>query len=349
MEKSMFKSWTTVLCGLAMLMGAGGAASGVIQDQQEAKPVAKNVEVVVMTQDQEKKKELDLGDGNRIQIQGDQIVITDANGKTRSIDISGAANVQVQQSVQTTNENGKQKAKFSGQAIVISPDGEKQVIELQGPVGDLLKNGNLKESILMWEGADDLAEGVFKFRVDGSKDVFLPGKMNWRPVKPSQFMIGVHCQPVDDSLRSHLQLEDGVGLIISQVTKDSPAEKSGVLKHDILLHVGDQDLTDTSSLSKLVDEAGQGEEELAITAIRKGKEVSITVKPKKRPQQLARYRLDMEEMGPGIVMPKAPQMPNPPKAMNVPNNFGDEFKAMREEMERIRKELRELRRNRNRD
>ena len=348
----MLKSWSNTIFGLAMLCLFGAAAAVPQQDEQnKSSKFESKVEMVVWNQ-QDSKNSVVVGNGQSIQVEGDQIVIIDANGKKKTIDISGAKNVQVQQSVKTTNHNGKQKSEFRGQAVILLPDGEKQVIEFDGPVGGMLKDNILLKAAEL----QGLGENEFLFRA-GENNVPLPSTLQWTPSKQSKFMIGVHCEPISESLQSHLQLDPGVGLIVQNVTKESPAEKSGVQKHDILVHVGDTSLKTKESLSELVEAAGKNEKELQITAIRKGKEVTLKLLPVERPtQETARFQLQFNEIGPGIVMPKAPDMPSRirlpklpkqmNKGMNLPGNFDSEFKAMRKEMERIRKELEELRSDR---
>jgi serine protease Do len=109
--------------------------------------------------------------------------------------------------------------------------------------------------------------------------------------------VGVFCRPVDDALRTQLKIPAKQGVVIDGVAPDSPAEKAGLKRHDVLLAVDDKPLADPAELMKFVGEAG--EKKLAIKLIRDGKEqtIQVTVEPRpERPEgeafQLPRQNLD---------------------------------------------------------
>lgn len=102
-------------------------------------------------------------------------------------------------------------------------------------------------------------------------------------VKLSDYWLGLECLPASDAMRAQLGLQPGQGLVVAQVFPDSPAAKSGVQSHDVLVTAGDKPLTDVESLVKAIDEAKDSE--LVLSLMRAGKSQSLTVKPAKRPQQ----------------------------------------------------------------
>src|SRR5688572_20332695 len=49
--------------------------------------------------------------------------------------------------------------------------------------------------------------------------------------------LGVGLAEPDEALISQLGLKDGAGLLVTYVAKDSPADKAGLLKNDVLLEM----------------------------------------------------------------------------------------------------------------
>ena len=95
------------------------------------------------------------------------------------------------------------------------------------------------------------------------------------------YYIGVHVIPVNRTLRSHLRLTEGNGVVVNDVVKESPAAKAGVLKHDVLLQVGEKPLSKLSDLREAV-KASAGKS-LSIKLMRSGKQQILNVTPQKRP------------------------------------------------------------------
>jgi hypothetical protein len=91
--------------------------------------------------------------------------------------------------------------------------------------------------------------------------------------------LGVHAIPIDDTLKSQLNLEDR--LIVRSVMPDSPAAKGGLKQHDILLKFGDHDLKNLEGLFKAV--AANGEKVAKVVVLRGGKEVTLEIQPTERP------------------------------------------------------------------
>ena len=98
---------------------------------------------------------------------------------------------------------------------------------------------------------------------------------------PSQFWLGVFSTPVDETLRSHLQLAEGQGLVIRDVAPDSPAAAAGLKAHDVLLSLGGKDLAEPDQLCQVVDALGETEAEAVI--IRAGKSTTLRITPGRRP------------------------------------------------------------------
>lgn len=259
-------------------------------------------------------------------IEGDKIIIIDKDGNTQEIDISDAKGVSVQQSVQTVNNNGEQKTVRKSKAVITKPNGDRQVIELDGPIdGGEMAMPNMPEiHVEMLDNFGEMPMGLRIFGHDG-----LPGSLKTFRGNPSKYMIGVHCEPVGDQLRAHLDLTDDVGLIVKSVSPGSPSESGGIHKHDILIVAEDKELTDVEVLSSVIDLVGEEGNEISITAIRNGKEVSFSFKPVERPaggqMEMVMPRFQFQRLGPGIIAEPG-------------GDFGD----MRQQMERMQQQFDEM-------
>jgi membrane-associated protease RseP (regulator of RpoE activity) len=97
---------------------------------------------------------------------------------------------------------------------------------------------------------------------------------------PGKYWIGVMCNPVDESLRSQLNLAEGEGVIVVDVVPDSPAAKVGLKKFDVVTQAGETKLSDAGQLAKAVEE--NGTKELTLTVIRAGKPETVTITPAER-------------------------------------------------------------------
>ena len=97
----------------------------------------------------------------------------------------------------------------------------------------------------------------------------------------SNYWIGIDGTPVDDALRSQLEIPQGQGLLINQVVDDSPAAKAGLKQHDILISCHDASIAQIGDLAKILDE--KKETLLPLKLVRAGKRIIIEVTPERRP------------------------------------------------------------------
>ena len=104
------------------------------------------------------------------------------------------------------------------------------------------------------------------------------------PQKASYY-IGVSATPPDDVLRAHVTLPTGQGLLVNEVVAESPAEKCGVKKFDILLKIDDTPLDNRETLSTKVQAVGGKPAKLSI--LPSNKTITITVTPEPRKAETA--------------------------------------------------------------
>lgn len=95
--------------------------------------------------------------------------------------------------------------------------------------------------------------------------------------------IGVVCEPMEDSLRAHIAVPEGVGMIVTTVVPGAPADRAGLQQYDIIVSMNGEKITSIEEVGKSVKEAG--DQGIDIVLFRKGQQVTKNVKPEKRPAE----------------------------------------------------------------
>jgi len=88
--------------------------------------------------------------------------------------------------------------------------------------------------------------------------------------------LGVVTSGLLPQLRAQLDLAEGMGLVVDAVAKDSPAEKAGLRKFDVLKKFNDQMVCTQDQLAVLVKATGTGKK-VSLGIIRGGKEQTVEV------------------------------------------------------------------------
>lgn len=101
--------------------------------------------------------------------------------------------------------------------------------------------------------------------------------MEKRPVT----YLGVHIAPIDPVVTAQLGLQKGMGLTVNHVAKDSPAEKAGLEKFDILKMLDNQIIIHPKQFQVLVRSKDEGEK-ITLTILRKGSELKLKATLSKR-------------------------------------------------------------------
>ena len=88
--------------------------------------------------------------------------------------------------------------------------------------------------------------------------------------------LGVNIQTITADLAKALEVEEQSGALVSDVSADSPAEKAGIERGDIIINFAGHDIKDSRDLPAKVAATPVGEE-VALTVLRDGKEKQLTV------------------------------------------------------------------------
>jgi PDZ domain len=167
-----------------------------------------------------------------------------------------------------------------------------------------------------------------------------------------KFVIGVSLSEVPESLRAHIALPDGAGVMVGSIVPDSPASKSELQQFDILLKSGDKDLKHPKDLQELVD-ASEGKP-VSITLQRKGESKTVEVTPLKRedlkfpsngefnlpamPGNVA-FMLQNGQLPPGMALPYTG--PNP-IVMPFPSGNPHQMEALTESIRNLSEQIERL-------
>jgi len=98
--------------------------------------------------------------------------------------------------------------------------------------------------------------------------------------------LGVQIQPITEEIQASLGLEGTRGALVSDVSKDSPAAKSGLEVTDVILAFDGKEITDTRELVRLVAKT-RPDQEVPVSVWRDGKKrnIDVTIGTLKDPEQ----------------------------------------------------------------
>ena len=99
--------------------------------------------------------------------------------------------------------------------------------------------------------------------------------------RAQEYWIGVRCFDLPDVVRAQLAIADDQGVLVDDVVPDSPAEKAGLRRFDVLLSIEGQTLETPRAVAEAV--ANSEGKEIAIEYLRGGKQHSLKVAPEPRP------------------------------------------------------------------
>jgi serine protease Do len=129
--------------------------------------------------------------------------------------------------------------------------------------------------------------------------------------------LGVTTQEITDELREGLDYR-GSGVIVNRVSADSPAERAGIRKGDVIVSFNSRSVDSPSELSDVVRSARVGQT-VSVTVVRDGNRRSLSARLAEWPENLD----DEYEAPTPRATPRAPRAPRAPTAPRAPR--GDWF------------------------
>jgi serine protease Do len=96
--------------------------------------------------------------------------------------------------------------------------------------------------------------------------------------------LGIYMQPVDPDLARKFGLKKPIGVLVSDVVEDSPAEKAGLKEGDLILKYNGKDVKSTSHLQAMVISTEPGTK-VKLEILRRGRHKTIEVKVGELPEE----------------------------------------------------------------
>lgn len=169
-----------------------------------------------------------------------------------------------------------------GQIIIRTPDGKTRLIKMPTD-GKAVLTG---EGLTLFEVTDTQGNGdegqkpESRRYISGTEAPFTLKNAVTLNTELPKFVIGVSLSEVPASLRAHLTLPEGAGIMVGAIVPDSPAAKAGLQQYDVLLKSGDRELKVAKDLQEIVD-ASEGKT-VSVALQRKGQPLTLDLTPVKR-------------------------------------------------------------------
>lgn len=107
--------------------------------------------------------------------------------------------------------------------------------------------------------------------------------------------LGVELQPLTDALREGLNY-NGDGVLVSRVQDDSPADKAGIKKGDIIVSLNSRTMKSPDQLTATIRDMKVGQN-VSVAVWRKGARQSLDAKLVERQDQMGRSDSDDDDLG----------------------------------------------------
>jgi len=198
-----------------------------------------------------------------------------SQGMSLQIGPDGAVRAEVKE----TDENGKVETK-----VYEAPD--MQTFQQQYP--DVLGKGGLGFGLHVWPQNDRAFRSLLlpqhsvpfvrmdPLRVDSDSDIDV-GPMQAAEAPPEGKRLGIIVRPeIPAELREHLELEDGVGLMVQEVQSGTLAETLGLRQGDIVVRIAGRQIRGTQDVQEALGGVEAGAQ-IEVHFLRKGVEQSATV------------------------------------------------------------------------
>ena len=147
--------------------------------------------------------------------------------------------------------------------------------------------------------------------------------------------LGISTREASEDLTSQLDLEPGVGLVVTYVGPESPAAKAGLKKHDVLTQFGDQPLVHPAQLRKLVRVHKPGDE-IKLVFYRAGKKQTASVSLSKTEARIGALQDE------GGLQDNLQALQDQLRDLHLDEAMKQQMKAMRDSMGKIKVDQRKV-------
>lgn len=176
----------------------------------------------------------------------------------------------------------------------------------------------------------------------------LPGTGEFFAVNPSRAYLGVHMQQLTPELRKHLDLTAEKGIVVTDVTGNSPAAKAGMKSDDIITMANGQAMSRPEELRDLISGLEPGKE-LVLQVWRGKEQMELKVRLEKAPAGIGmnpqRFEGRFENLPPEIRKQLERMMPTDRGFnVNVPPVFNsmERIPELEKKIQDLEKRIKEL-------
>jgi serine protease Do len=113
--------------------------------------------------------------------------------------------------------------------------------------------------------------------------------------------LGVSIQPVTPELAKQFDVKEKSGILVGDVTEDSPAAKAGILRGDVIISYDGKEVADPAVLRNMVAATEPGKQ-VAIKILRDGKPVAITVTVAELPAAMQKMSKSFDNLLKGVLV-----------------------------------------------
>lgn len=246
-------------------------------------------------------------------------------------------------------EEGDIIIKFEDKAV-------KDVDALQKMIG-ASKEGDKVALLVFREGKEIKLTAELGEAEDVSKEIIIkrgmgrPGMMKMKGgcccAGECNVWLGLEVQKLSDQLAEYFKVKDGQGVLVATVIKDAPAEKAGIKAGDVIVKVGDEEISKRADLREAICGKKAGDE-VGVTFLRDGQQRTLKVALAEMPKEQCEMNclggkgmnwfgpegleLDLEDIGPQIER----------HIREMPMHFEGSMEEMQKQLDQLKAELEKL-------
>ncbi|HEX7343127.1 MAG TPA: PDZ domain-containing protein [bacterium] len=232
--------------------------------------------------------------------------------------------------------------------------GVKDVDELRELIG-ASKEGDKVAMVVFRDGKEIKLTAELGEAEDVSREIIIkrgmgrPGMMKMKggccSVGECNVWLGVEVQKLSDQLAEYFKVKDGKGVLVATVIKDAPAEKAGIKAGDVMVKIGDEEVSKPADLREAICGKKAGDE-VAVNFLRDGQERTLKVALAEMPKERCEMKcfggkgtnwfgpegLDLEDIGPRIER----------HVRELPMHLEGSMEDMQKQLEQLKEELEKL-------
>jgi serine protease Do len=131
-------------------------------------------------------------------------------------------------------------------------------------------------------------------------------------------LLGVTIQNLTPELANSLDIKETTGALVSGVEKDSPADKAGIKRGDLIVEVAGKKVTDSTALRNMVSQAAPGTK-VELRIVREGKEQILTATLGEYKEKQAVKKTEYDNVFRGVTVQEL--TPGLRDRLNLPENI----------------------------